>query len=142
MGIVYVALKQVPVFQHILSHKNLEFLPLDIKKICVYVGPNHPLYHTESIDFENLSSLKFVRGVRDFFSMEHHLSLIHILYWSQRMGAGTMTRNMRLGLAILAAVLICAGCVGEPAEDFYSTTGQLDSALQELGGQDLLNRCV
>ena len=75
-GIVYVALKQVPVFQHILSHKNLEFLPLDIKKICVYVGPNHPLYHTESIDFENLSSLKFVRGVRDFFSMEHHLEKV------------------------------------------------------------------
>ena len=55
------------------------------------------------------------------------------------MGAGTMMRNMRLGLAFLAAVLICAGCVGEPAEDFSSTAGQLDSALQELGGQDLLN---
>lgn len=55
------------------------------------------------------------------------------------MGAGTMTRNMRLGLAILAAVLICAGCVGEPAGDFSSTVGQLDSALQDLGGQDLLN---
>lgn len=55
------------------------------------------------------------------------------------MGAGTMMRNMRLGLAILAAVLICAGCVGEPAGDFSSTAGQLDSALQELGGQDLLN---
>lgn len=55
------------------------------------------------------------------------------------MGAGTMTRNMRLGLAILAAVLICAGCVEEPAGDFSSTAGQLDSALQELGGQDLLN---
>lgn len=55
------------------------------------------------------------------------------------MGAGTMTRNMRLGLAILAAVLICAGCVGEPAGDFSSTAGQLDSALQELDGQDLLN---
>ena len=63
-------------FSTFFSHKNLEFLPLDIKKICVYVGPNHPLYHTESIDFENLSSLKFVRGVRDFFSMEHHLEKV------------------------------------------------------------------
>ena len=52
------------------------------------------------------------------------------------MGAGTMMRNMRLGLAILAAVLICAGCVGEPAGDFSSTAGQLDSALQELDGQE------
>lgn len=76
IGIVYVALKQVQTFQHILTHKNLEFVPQDVKKICVYVGPNHPLYHTESIDFEDLSSLKFMRGVRDFFSMEHHLERV------------------------------------------------------------------
>ena len=58
------------------------------------------------------------------------------------MGAGTMTQNMRLGLVILAAVLIRAGCAGEPAGDFSSTAGQLDSAPQELGGQDLLNGSV
>lgn len=76
IGIVYVALKQVQTFQHILSHKNLVFAPQDVKKICVYVGPNHPLYHMDSIDFEDLSNLKFVRGVRDFFSMEHHLERV------------------------------------------------------------------
>lgn len=76
IGIVYVALKQAQTFQHILSHKKLEFVPQDVKKICVYVGPNHPLYHAESIDFEDLSDLKFMRGVRDFFSMEHHLEKV------------------------------------------------------------------
>lgn len=73
IGLVYVAQKQVATFRHILSHKNLEFVPLKSKKICLYVGPHHPLYQEDSVDFARLHELKFVRGVRDFFSMEHHL---------------------------------------------------------------------
>lgn len=76
IGIVYVAQHQVQTFQHILSHKNLEFIPLKTKKICLYVGPCHPLYHGQSVDFSELQELKFVRGVRDFFSMEHHLETV------------------------------------------------------------------
>lgn len=78
IGIVYVAQKQVPLFQHILSHKKLEFIPLNKKKICVYVGPKHPLFHAESVNFEHLSELKFIGGVRDFFSMEHHLETVSV----------------------------------------------------------------
>lgn len=73
IGIVYIAQKQAAVFQHILSHKKLEFIPQSVKNICVYVGPQHPLYHEDSVDFSDLPNLKFMRGVRDFFSMEHHL---------------------------------------------------------------------
>lgn len=73
IALVYVAQSQVPVFQHILSHKNLEFVAQDVKKLCVYVGPKHPLYKNDSIDFTELPKLKFIRGIRDFFSMEHHL---------------------------------------------------------------------
>lgn len=73
VGIVYVAQKQAAAFQHILSHKKLEFIPLSVKSICVYVGPKHPLYQENSVDFADLHKLKFMRGVRDFFSMEHHL---------------------------------------------------------------------
>lgn len=76
IGIVYVAQRQVPTFQHILSHKNLEFIPLKSKTICLYVGKHHPLYEAESVDFSMLQELKFVRGVRDFYSMEHHLEHI------------------------------------------------------------------
>lgn len=76
IGIVYVAQRQVQTFQHILSHKNLIFVPLKLKKICLYVGKHHPLYHEESVDFSDLSKLRFVRGVRDFFSMEHHLESV------------------------------------------------------------------
>lgn len=76
IGIVYVAQKLVPTFQHILSHKKLEFVPLDVKKICVYVGPENPLYQMDSVDFSDLHKLKFMGGVRDFFSMEHHLGTV------------------------------------------------------------------
>ena len=76
IGVVYVAKQQAQTFQHILSHKNLEFIPLKTKKICLYVGKNHPLYQEESVEFSALQSLKFVRGVRDFFSMEHHLETV------------------------------------------------------------------
>ena len=76
VGIVYVAQKQVPTFQHILLHKKLEFIPQSEKSICVYVGPQHPLYHADSVDFQIFPNLKFMRGVRDFFSMEHHLETV------------------------------------------------------------------
>ena len=39
-------------FQHILLHKKLEFIPQSEKSICVYVGPQHPLYHADSVDFQ------------------------------------------------------------------------------------------
>lgn len=76
IGIVYVARRQAATFQHILSHKKLEFVPQCEKSICVYVGPNHPLYGADSVDFSELPNLKFMRGVRDFFSMEHHLETV------------------------------------------------------------------
>ena len=78
IGIVYVAQKQLQSFQHILSHKKLKFESLDIKEACVYVGPNHPRFYDDSIDFSELSQLSFVRGVRDFFSMEHHLDHVSL----------------------------------------------------------------
>ena len=80
IGIVYIAQKQLHQFQHILSHKKLKFVPLDSKEACVYVGPKHPRYHDESIDFQDLSSLSFVRGVRDFFSVDICSLGINFLY--------------------------------------------------------------
>lgn len=78
LGIVFIAEKQLTAFQHILSHKKLKFYPLDSKEICVYVGKNNPLYERECIDFSELPSLKFVRGIRDYFSMEHHLESVSL----------------------------------------------------------------
>ena len=78
IGIAYVAQKQLKSFQHILSHKKLVFHPLDIKEACIYVGPHNPFYEADSIAFSHLSSLRFLRGVRDYFSMDHHLSQVSL----------------------------------------------------------------
>lgn len=109
IGIVYVALKQVATFQHILSHKNLLFVPQDVKKICVYAGPNHPLYHADSIDFEDLSNLKFVRGVRDFFSMEHHLERVSMgVIDSEKLNHVVYTNSDHLTIDLLLHSDVCS----------------------------------
>ncbi|WP_141430825.1 LysR family transcriptional regulator [Bacillus sp. 03113] len=78
LGIVYVSKKQLNAFRHIISHKKLEFIELGKREACIYVGPNSPLYFRESISVEELSRLFFVRGLSDFFSMEHHLEQISV----------------------------------------------------------------
>lgn len=78
IGIVYVAARQLRTFQHILSHKKLRFIPMAVREICVYAGPKSPVYRRDSVDFEELKDLKFIRGVRDFFSMEHHLTQVSL----------------------------------------------------------------
>lgn len=76
IGLVYVAEKQQTAFRHILTHKKLEFHPLCRMELCVYVGRKNPLYDRESVDFSELSTLKFISGSRDYFSMEHHLESV------------------------------------------------------------------
>lgn len=73
LGIVYIADRQLRAFQHVLSHKHLCFQPLAVKEACIYVGKKSPYFDRDSIDFEELSNLRFIRGIQDFFSMEHHM---------------------------------------------------------------------
>lgn len=78
LGILYVSKKQLTAFRHIISHKKLEFIELGKKEACIYVGPNNPLYSKESISLEELSGLRFVRGLSDFFSMEYNLEQVSV----------------------------------------------------------------
>lgn len=78
LGILYVSKKQLMPFRHIISHKKLEFVELCKREACIYVGPNSPLYYKEFISVEELSSLRFVRGLSDFFSMEHNLEQVNV----------------------------------------------------------------
>lgn len=80
LGIVYVSERQMKIFLHILSHKQLNFTSLDKKPMCIYVGPNNPLYHRESITAEELKTLHFIRNVKDFFALEHHLQRVNIAF--------------------------------------------------------------
>lgn len=131
LGFVYVAQRQVAVFQHILSHKNLEFVPLDVKKICVYVGPNHPLYQSGSVDFSDLPKLKFMRGVRDFFSMEHHLENVSMgvidtkaLNYAVYTNSDHMTTNLLLHTDVCSLGL----------NFMYQSYGQYDIKPLEING--------
>lgn len=78
IGIVYISAKQLSTFKHILTHKKLDFVELSTKEACLYVGPNNPLYKEDSIDFSEISKLKFIRGTEDFFSIEHHLEQVSL----------------------------------------------------------------
>lgn len=78
LGIVYVAKSQLTCFNHIISHKNLEFQPLADRGVCVYLGERHPLYGEQSVDFSQLAGLKFMEGTEDFFAMEHHIDHIRV----------------------------------------------------------------
>lgn len=77
-GIIFIAHNQLKTFQHILSHKGLEYTELAVKDACIYVGKHHPLYGQERISFQDLASIKFIGTARDYFSVEHHLAQISI----------------------------------------------------------------
>ncbi len=78
-GIVYISPQQEEVFQHILSHKHLEFVPMQQASLCVYVGEKHPLWGSgQSLDSQTMGELSYIRGVRDFFSVEHHFDYVNL----------------------------------------------------------------
>ena len=79
-GIIYISPNQENALQHILSHKNLEFVPLIESKLCVYVGKNNKLYNNANnlIEVSELSNLKYIRGNKDFFSVEHHFDYVNL----------------------------------------------------------------
>lgn len=79
LGIVYLSPHQEEVFQHILSHKRLEFVPILDANLCVYVGGAHPLYGSDApVAVQTLGDLSYIRGVRDFFSVEHHFDYVSL----------------------------------------------------------------
>ncbi len=109
IGIVYVAQNQLNSFQHILSHKKLKFEPIDIKEACVYVGPNNKRFNDKSIDFSELSQLYFVRGVRDFFSMEHHLERVSLgVISTDKLNYAMYTNSDHLNINLLLHTDICS----------------------------------
>lgn len=109
LGIVYVAQKQLPSFQHILSHKKLKFIPLCVKEACVYVGQKNPRYYDDSIDFTELSKLPFVRGVRDYFSMEHHLDHVSLgVISTEQLHYVSYTNSDHLIINLLTKTDVCS----------------------------------
>ena len=109
IGILYISHKQLGAFRHIISHKKLNFVALDTKEACVYVGPHHPLYKEESLDFAQLQHLRFVRGTQEFFSMEHHLEQVSLgTISTEQLDYGVYTNSDHLTIDLLLNTDICS----------------------------------
>ncbi len=93
IGLVYVAEKQIEDFEHIIGHKDLEFVELLQSELCVYVGKQHPLADRDIITVDELGELEFVRGVREFFSVEHHFNHVNINALNSREFKDRMVTN-------------------------------------------------
>jgi DNA-binding transcriptional LysR family regulator len=78
IGILYFSENQLKCFNHIMSHKKLEFEVLDRREACIYIGENNPLFMEDSVNFSDLDKLKFVQPIKDFFSLEHHMDNISV----------------------------------------------------------------
>lgn len=79
IGIVYVSPDQEDLLKHILAHKQLEFNEISRAELCIYVGPNSPYYAKNAlIETNEMGNLKYIRGVRDFFSVEHHFDYVNL----------------------------------------------------------------
>lgn len=79
IGMVYISPNQRSSFEHILHHKHLEFIPLADREICVYVGEKHKLFGAErAISLQEMGELSYFRGLRDFFSVEHHFDYVSL----------------------------------------------------------------
>lgn len=78
IGMVYLSKKQMKLFNHILYHKKLKFECLGVRPVCAYVGPQSPLYKVPSVHYDELKNYRFIRGAKDFFSLDHHMDRISV----------------------------------------------------------------
>ncbi|MFI3272646.1 MAG: LysR family transcriptional regulator [Pseudomonadota bacterium] len=78
-GILYISPNQEKTLSHILSHNNLEFIPILENELCIYMGEKHEKYgHEETVTIDALSEYKYIRGLKDFFSVEHHFDYVNL----------------------------------------------------------------
>lgn len=79
IGILYISPSQEKTLSHILSHNNLEFIPIVENELCIYMGEKHEKYgHEETVPVDYLPQYKYIRGLRDFFSVEHHFDYVNL----------------------------------------------------------------
>lgn len=76
IGVMHISKKQMTTLNHVLDQKKLDFYPLKEYELCLYVGKNHPFYSRESVDFSELTNLKYVQGSKDYFALEYNLEKI------------------------------------------------------------------
>lgn len=79
VGMIYISPTQKEIFTHILSHNNLEFVPILENELCIYIGKKHEKYGMrESVSSDEIADYKYIRGLRDYFSAEHHFDYVNL----------------------------------------------------------------
>ena len=124
-GILYISPKQEQAFAHILGHNQLEFIPLKKGELCIYVGKKHALYGTQKvITTEELTQLKYIRGVRDFFSVEHHFDSVSLnAIDTAQFNDHIMTNSDHLVNEMLEQTDLCYLGIDTPVEDVKCRLG-------------------
>lgn len=79
IGILYISPNQEKALSHILSHNDLSFIPLKENELCIYMGAQHEKHgKNEIVEIDCINSYKYIRGLRDFFSVEHHFDYVNL----------------------------------------------------------------
>lgn len=135
-GIVYISPNQEDVLGHILGHKNLEFVSIREAALCVYVGEKSPHWVSpQEMDVQTMGELSYIRGVRDFFSVEHHFDYISLnqldtTHFSEKV----LTNSDHLVMTMLEQTDLCYLGIGAPAKNTKGRIAiQSDSTKLTLG---------
>lgn len=121
LGILYVSQKQFAPFRNIISAGKLTFTALGTRNACLYAGPHSPLYERTSVDYDELTSLRFVRGTGDFFSLEDELGGISTgLIRPDTLDTGICSNSEHISTdCLLYTDLVTLGIAIEPFENSY-----------------------
>lgn len=102
IGILYVSQKQLTAFLNIIGRKDLDFVKLAKLRACIYAGPNCPIFDRDSITFDELADLRYIRGLGDFFSIDDGLEQVSIgLVKSDVLNPAVFTNSEHLATHLL-----------------------------------------
>ncbi|MBC3889055.1 LysR family transcriptional regulator [Acetobacterium paludosum] len=87
IGFVYVMSSQNTAFQYMLSRKHLEFIQLKNTQVVLYFGKKHPLYHSKSIESQDLEKIRLVQCYEDEFDLNN--------YWRITNSQGNEIRELK-----------------------------------------------
>lgn len=109
LGLLYISPFQQVNLRHILGHKHLEFVPIKECNMCLYVGKKHPLYNkNKSIKNQALTEQQYIRGIKDFFSVEHHFDFLTLNHLNTaQFPAKVLTNSDHFVLQMLAKTDLC-----------------------------------
>ncbi|MCJ7855618.1 LysR family transcriptional regulator [Lachnospiraceae bacterium NSJ-143] len=133
LGILYISKNQFGPFNNIILQKKLNFVEIDKRTICIMVGKNNPLYNQDMISSDKLSEITFIRGLNDFFSIEHHFEEINVgPYINQHMNSAIYTNSEYLNTyALLETDLATLGIDINPPDNM-----QKEAKILKIKGDD------